>query len=376
MNKKQAKGLFEKYVRNECSPQEIELLHNYLDSFQNYDELWSELNYNEKIKEQLWSKIKTAAGIKQTKKEKPFIFRKYYKYVAVLIGLAGLFLWYQSANSEVEANQGYVADDAIILKTSGNKLTKINNDHEQTVFDANGEIVGKQSGTEINYVANEEIKELVYNEIMVPNGKQFSLNLSDGSSIQMNSGSSLKYPINFISGKDRRVYLKGEAYFEVTKDANNPFFVSTEEMEIKVLGTHFNVSSYESSDTFAVLEEGSVAVYDNRNPDINFKTIQPGEKAMILDKAIDVTRVNLNDYLGWREGLLVFNNETFKNIIKKIERHYGVTIENEFQALANVRFRGSFKEETITDLLDTFKESARFKYTFDTNKIIIKPMKE
>lgn len=375
MKIEQAKKLFDKYVKNECTEAEIKLLEIYLDSFQDKDELWSQLNYDEEIKDKVWTKINTTLSNERAKVQ-VLSLKKYYKYAAVFIGLIGGILWYQFSSNEIKINQVSVADDAIILKTSDNKRTEINTNGKQVVVDKNGKIVGQQNGGQISYESNEELEELVYNEIIVPDGKKFKLILSDGSLAHMNSGSSLKYPVNFISGENRKVLLKGEAYFEVTKDTKHPFLVATEEMEIKVLGTNFNVSSYQGSDTFTVLAEGSVAVYDKKSSDSNFKTIRPGEKAIIADNTIEVIEVDVNDYLGWREGLLAFNNEQFINIIRKIERQYGVNIKNEFTALESVRFRGFFKDETIIDLLDTFKESAGFEYTITNQKIIIKAMKE
>ena len=383
MNKEEAKKLFDRYVKNQCSPREIELLRNYLDSFQDRDALWSELDYDGEIKDRLWSKIGNALGIEEMQVEsartKASPIPKFLRYAAVVIVLTVGLIWYQSKNHkniEFEAEQISVADDAIILRTSENSFTKIDTEGEQTVVDTNGKIIGRQNGNQISYKADAHTEELVYNEIVVPAGKKFKLALSDGSSVHMNSGSSLKYPVYFIQGADRKVFLKGEAYFEVAKDVDSPFLVTTDEMEIKVLGTHFNVSSYQGSDTFAVLAEGSVAVYDKKYLDAGPKTIRPGEKAVVADNAIEVTAVDLDHYLGWREGLLAFNNETFVNIIEKIERHYAVSIENDYPALDSVRFRGFFKDETITDLMDTFEESAGFEYIVDNKKIVIEPMKD
>lgn len=369
MNKKQAKNLFNRYIRNECSSEEVELLHNYLDSFQDKTQLWEELKYDEEIKEKLWNKIKSEIEFKK----KPTLLwnRKYLKYAAIFVGLLGGFWLYQSSNDKVQDNEPLVIENAIILKTSDNEVREINAEGEKAVLDMNGKIVGRQNGNQIKYDNNAGITELVYNEVIVPNGKKFQLILSDGTLVHMNSGSSLKYPVNFIPEQERQVFLKGEAYFEVTKNGENPFLVSTDAMGIKVLGTHFNVSSYADSETYTVLAEGSVAVYDKKSSDLNATIIQPGEKAFIAESSIEVIAVDVNDYLGWREGILSFNNQSFKEIIDKIERHYGVLIQNDVTDLNSERFYGNFKEETIIDLLDTFKESAEFDYYMENNKIKI-----
>jgi len=374
MTKKQARDLFDRYIRNECTSEEVELLQKYLDSFQDPTQLWEDLKYDEEIKEQLWNKIKSEIEVK---KEPTLLWnRKFLKYAAIFVGLLGGFWLYQSNNDQVQDTNPLVIDNAIILKTSNNEVREINEQGEKEVLDINGKIVGRQNGNRIKYENDLEITELVYNEVIVPNGKKFQLILSDGTLVHMNSGTSLKYPVNFIPEQERKVFLRGEAYFEVTKNGKNPFMVSTDAMVVKVLGTHFNVNSYTDLETYTVLAEGSVAVYDKKSSDLNSTIIEPGEKALIAKSSIEVTAVDLNDYLGWREGILSFNNQPFKDIIDKIERHYGVLIQNDVTNLNTERFYGNFKEETIIDLLDTFKESAGFEYYIENNKIKIYNMKK
>lgn len=377
MNKKQVKKLFDKYVKDECSAQEIEMLDNYLESFQDKNRLWSELRYDEEIKDKVWHKIKSEVSGKN--QEHGFSIKRYLKYAAIFIGIIGGLLWYQFSGDAIVQSDNLITDSEVILKRSDNTLTKIDANSELHLFDKSGRIIGNQKGNQISYDNNEEIQELVYNEVLVPNGKKFQLILSDGTLVHMNSGSSLKYPVNFISGKDRQVFLDGEAYFEVTKDRQDRFLVTTKDMEIEVLGTHFNVSSYKDADSFTLLAEGSVAVYDQKDID-EARTptiISPGEKASIAQNKIKVSTVDINDYLSWREGRLTFNNEPFINIIHKIERHYGVVIENSYNALNPIKFRGAFKkDETIIDLLDTFKESAGFIYKIQDKKIKINRMEE
>ena len=374
MTKKQAKDLFTRYVKNECSSEEVELLHTYLDSFQDQSQLWEALKFDEEIKEKLWKKINSEIKVK--KESNSLMSSKYLKYAAIFLGLIGGVWLYQKSTNIVKDNEPLVIENAIILKTSNNQVSEINSDGEHTVMERNGKLVGRQNGNQLRYDKTAEITELIYNEVIVPNGKKFQIILSDGTLVHINSGSSFKYPVNFIPEQERQVFLKGEAYFEVTKNLENPFLVSTEVMGIKVLGTQFNVNSYTDSETYTVLAEGSVAVYDKKSSDLNPTIIQPGEKAFISESSIEVTAVDINDYLGWREGVLSFNNQSFKEIIDKIERHYGVVIQNDVTDLNSERFYGNFKLETIIDLMDTFKESAGFDYTIENNKIKIYNMKK
>lgn len=371
MDKKQLKILFNKYINNECTDQEIKFLENYLDSFQDKDNLLSELTYDAELKEKIWLKIRSNTINK--KEVKSFSIKPYLKYAAILTGLFVGLLWYQFNPVEVKNPETITGTD-ITIKSSNNTTTAINVNGSKTLVNDNGEVVASQKGTQISYIKNEEISKLVFNEIFVPNGKKAELLLSDGTMVHMNSGSSLKFPVNFIRDKKREVFLEGEAYFEVAKNPNNPFVVSANNMLVQVLGTHFNVSAFKNQKAYAVLAEGSIAVNKNQNDKqvkLSPKIMVPGEKAIILNNEIEISKVDVYDYLSWRDGVLAFNDEPFVDIIKKIERQYGVIINNECAKLNPMRFKGTFTDETILELLDTFKESASFKYEINNNNITL-----
>ncbi len=371
MNKRQAKKLFRKYVNNECTEQEKELLDNYLESFQDKSIPLKQLNFESDIKSKIWQKI--VSETTESEKEKKYFSVKYLKYAAMLIALLSLSIWFLSTNKkENQPPSLIISEQSIILKTGDNKKVVINTKDNQALI-SNGQIIGEQNGASISYKNGKKETELVYNEIEIPNGRTFKLILSDGTTVHLNAGSTMKYPVNFIQGTSREIYLQGEAYFEVTKDVNHPFVVNANNIGVKVLGTHFNVNSYENTDAYTVLAEGSIVVYnqlEKNNPE-NHKKIAPGQKASLLKQNIQVKNVDISQYLGWMDGRLLFNNENFMNIVKKIERKYNVIIENKYEKLNELRFKGDFKNESIIDLLDTFKESAGFNYKIIDNKIII-----
>ncbi len=371
MNKRQAKKLFRKYVNNECTEQEKELLDNYLESFQDKSIPLKQLNFESDIKSKIWQKI--VSETTEGEKEKKYFSVKYLKYAAMLIALLSLSIWFLSTNKkENQPPSLIISEQSIILKTGDNKKVVINTKGNQALI-SNGQIIGEQNGASISYKKGKKETELVYNEIEIPNGRTFKLILSDGTTVHLNAGSTMKYPVSFIQGTSREIYLQGEAYFEVTKDVNHPFVVNANNIGVKVLGTHFNVNSYENTDAYTVLAEGSIVVYnqlEKNNPE-NHKKIAPGQKASLLKQNIQVKNVDISQYLGWMDGRLLFNNENFMNIVKKIERKYNVIIENKYEKLNELRFKGDFKNESIIDLLDTFKESAGFNYKIIDNKIII-----
>lgn len=204
---------------------------------------------------------------------------------------------------------------------------------------------------------------------LCPKRKNLHLSIIDGTVVHLNADTKLTFPSNFHPGKDREVFLNGEAYFEVVENKDAPFKVQTNDLKITVLGTQFLVNTY-NQDPFAVLTEGSVAlqIADQPSP----KTvIIPGQKATLKSQKFEIKQVNTANYLSWIHGELVFENEPFLEIIKKIERRYNVQIINTYEAYNNVEFRGKFDNESIIDMLETFKESALFDYSIQNNQIII-----
>lgn len=372
IKRKKAKKLFDKYLNGQCTPEEKELLDRYLDSFQDKKKLWSELKFEENIQQEIWAKITSETKKTSTlPSKKPFY--KVLKYAAVFVGaVLGFFAWQMVTMDETTPL--VISDDDIILKTGDNVVKTIDRDGVGKITSNNGNAIASQDKETISYKAENTTgtpQELVYNEIMVPKGKTFKLVLSDGTMVHLNSHTELRFPVSFIKGQERKVYLKGEAYFEVAKDPEHPFLVEANDMSVKVLGTHFAVNSYSDSQDFAVLVEGSVAVQNQGMLEKGHTIIEPGQKASVEEDGIDVKDVDVSEYLRWRTGTLMFHNEPFSQIVKKIERKYNVEVINNYESMNPIRFYGRFDEESIIDLLDTFKESAGFEYEISDNKIII-----
>ena len=214
-----------------------------------------------------------------------------------------------------------------------------------------------------------------YNELIIPKGKQFRVQLSDGSLVFVNSGSKLKFPVSLNKKHTRDVFLEGEAFFEVKKSKSTPFIVHTKDMNVQVLGTKFNVSSYQNDkNTSVVLKEGSVGitksteVFDKNNGVI----ITSGEQVILEDEIFSVNKVNINKYVAWKDGYLFFENDRFEDIIKKLERYYNITIENNSEELNDIRFTGSFTKEPVSEVLEVFNELTPFKYQVNGSKVVIK----
>jgi ferric-dicitrate binding protein FerR (iron transport regulator) len=158
------------------------------------------------------------------------------------------------------------------------------------------------------------------NRLTVPLGERSELTLSDGTKLWVNAGTSVVYPAVF-SGKTREIYVDGEVFAEVAHDSKRPFHIRTDKLNVVVLGTSFNVSSYKNDDeNSVVLVEGSVRI----ETDDDTFVLKPNEKLTMQPGSLNITTVDTESYILWKEGLYQFRNEEFAVILSKLSKYYGV----------------------------------------------------
>ena len=302
--------------------------------------------------------------------------KKYFRYAALIIFIIGsTYFFHYSYVSNL-----YVKDsipiDAITLQSDEDKIEIITENRERLIVNKEGEVIGEQKGNHLDYKSHNKSDKLVFNALTIPYGKTFHLVLSDGTKIHLNAGSSLKYPVKFIHGKERQVFLEGEAFFDVAKDAKHPFIVNSNKLNIRVLGTSFNINSYPEDDNInTVLVEGSVSIYpeDESYKNNTSSLLKPGYKASWNKnkKEINLDKVDTNIYTAWTKGKLIFLDMPFKNIRKKLERKYNVKIINNNEILENNTYNAVFDIETIEQVLETLNENFPIEYKIIENQIII-----
>tara|TARA_R110002153_G_scaffold244745_1_gene400270 strand:- start:1842 stop:3005 length:1164 start_codon:yes stop_codon:yes gene_type:complete len=300
------------------------------------------------------------------------------RYAAIFIGFAtlGIYTYLQTGNSvaAIEKEVTITLDDGSTKKTLNGGPSRI--------VVRSGAYVVNQEGTKITYKKAEsnqkETRQLVYNTMDVPYGKKFQLVLSDGTEVYLNSGSSLTYPVAFYDQGPRNVVLRGEAYFTVTSDSLRPFTVSTQNIDAKVLGTEFNISSYQDDEHMkVVLVEGSLSVGQSNTSNPSALLLKPNQLVSYsyFNKELSKENVDVSSYIAWKDGVLLFKNEDFYYIAKKLERHYDVKIEIKDTQLSKERYTGRFKTETIEEILKAFQRIKGFDYTINENRIKINPKK-
>lgn len=212
------------------------------------------------------------------------------------------------------------------------------------------------------------------NTITVPPGQRVNLSLSDGTKVYLNAGSSFTYP-SLFAGDMREVELNGEAFFEVSANKERPFIVRTHVCDVEVLGTKFNVDAYEQGESFsAALMEGKIKVKNNLNPS-NVVLLSPNNKVTLSQGKLDVSSISDYDVYRWKEGLICFKNLNFVDLMKRIEKYYGIELVVENQSLSKHSFSGKFRiSDGIENLLRVLQKDVSYQYTRseDGNVIYIK----
>jgi ferric-dicitrate binding protein FerR (iron transport regulator) len=257
----------------------------------------------------------------------------------------------------------------------------IENGKEIQVGQTESEIRYDQKGENIvinsaQKIIQENRPEKSYNTVIVPYGKRTQITLAEGTKIWLNSGSKLIYPAVF-AGENRKVYLEGEGIFDVTHFKSKPFIVKTKDLQIKVLGTVFNVSAYPDDQySSTVLARGKIEVSPNGT---NFFTkkemiLSPGTMAVYNPerKILDQHQVNPENYMSWRNGYLIFESERLEQILKQLGRYYNVKMVIQDPELGNETFSGSIDMKgTPEDVLGVIRQTTPFTITYDNEKILI-----
>jgi transmembrane sensor len=190
-------------------------------------------------------------------------------------------------------------------------------------------------------------------EVEAPAGFRMNIEFSDGTKVWLNHGSKLRYPYRFDSNC-RKVFLTGEAYFIVANNKNVPFIVGTKNLDIKATGTEFNVSAYPGDDIVeTTLVEGQVGIYE-RGSNIRIKTLESGECIKYNSQKNDCTMESgdIQKYIAWKDGLLVFKNDSIPEIAKKLERWYNVDVKIVNENVKEFTCTATFSEETLSQVLE------------------------
>ena len=329
------------------------------------------------IADQIFDQV---VALPQKKVKRTILWKPFAAAASVIIVAAlGLYLY---TNKSADKQKQFTSSTSHI-KTGGNKayLTLANGKRIVLTDSKNGTLAA-QNGVQITKTADGQLVYTVigdknssannYNTIETPRGGQYQIRLPDGTNVWLNAASSLKYP-SIFKGNERKVELKGEAYFEVAKNKQMPFRVITNNQTTEVLGTHFNVKGYlEEADTKTTLLEGSVKVVSAHST--GGVVIKPGEQAQLKnngDDRINIVDADMEEVMAWKNNYFRFNNENIQSIMLKISRWYDVSVEYE-GAISNEEFNGTIsRTKNIAQVLRMLEDTKGVHFKIEGRRIVV-----
>ena len=374
------------YLRDDISEEEMIRLQGWLDENERHRKLLDELRDKEVLQQEIgaYASFDTSRRWIQLKEEMDKTSRKrrlllrVWKSVAAVFVVAvagGLLYWQITDSARPVEEQVLVAQirpgetQAVLITGKGQQL--LLQGLKDTCLDITGNEtlkISKDGSLEYSLSALSRMPE--WHTLQVPRGGEYKIVLDDGTEIWLNSASELKYPAHFV-GNERRVCLVGEAYFQVARNEAAPFIVETRDMDVKVLGTSFNVSAYEDEEnSHATLVEGRVEVDDKVNGEK--VTLTPGEQALLQGKEMVVREVNTKLYSMWRLDRFTFASEDMEGGIRKLSRWYNVNFFFSNSSMKQKRFTGSLpKYSDISQVLKMIEMTTDIKFQVKGNTIII-----
>lgn len=372
-------ALYEKYQDGSCTAEEEEMLMKYRDNFRflEHDPLGMP-PVDEETGSRIYSMI-----MQTTARRKVIRSWWWWAAAAILFLFAGIgsLLVRKAPERQPIVNRPTpkASDTPIKPGTNTATLTLANGDvitlddaKEGVIAQTGNSAISKQNGR-LSYASNgnmENRREPSVNTVAVPRGGQYTITLSDGTRVWLNSASSLTYAEVF-SGKERKVILTGEAYFEVSKNEQQPFIVQTERATVHVLGTDFNINAYKDEQKVkATLVNGSIRFSNTTATTL----LSPGEQGIIdgARQGIEKKHVNVNQEVAWKSGYFVFRNNTIHDIMRQIERWYDVEVEYRGDPPRGT-FGGTYsKNKDIQELLKGLELTGLVHFQIDGRKIIVK----
>lgn len=376
--------LLDKYLLGTATPEECALVEQWYQQQSDQRRLLETDDF-EHLSKELWTGVRSRAGLsvplplspKQNKYFRNRLFR--YSAVAASLLITLSVSWYAYVyhynpfgsdlklvtllGKDISAGK----NAATLTLSDGSRILINDNFKGKLAVQPGVEIIKDKDGQLSYQVTDTELseKEPVYNTIETPKGGQYQISLPDGSKIWLNSASSLKFTTALRTQKERKVTLKGEAYFEVAKDSSRPFKVSGDGQIVEVLGTHFNINGYSNEKNIrTTLLEGAVKIND--------LLLRPGQQS-VLNKsgAIQVLSVHAEEAIAWKNGLFQFNETHLSSIMKQLERWYDISIKYEGD-VPNIHYTGTIsRNSSLSEVLQMLEDTGSARFTIREKTIIV-----
>jgi len=309
--------------------------------------------------------------------------------ILLLLSAASYFIFNDHAGEQVARTEMHHKDYKNDVGPGGNKAILTLANGKQIILDneatgtltqqGNTKIIKLDSGRLVYNSLNEKPNGVLYNTISTPRGGQYEIVLADGSKVWLDAASSLRFPTSF-TGKERKVELTGEGYFEVAHNADMPFRVIVNSMQVEVLGTHFNINAYSDEKVIkTTLLQGSVEV----RRDSFTRMIKPGEQAQVSyspsgTNDITVRKTDVDAAVAWKNGRFIFQGNNIQSVMRELSRWYNVDVsyqgnvtDEEFVGVIN-----RSRYENISQILEMLERTRTVSFAINGHSIIVMPFKE
>lgn len=321
-------------------------------------------------KAKMWKQVQSRMN-----KNSRYRVKRYLKYAAIIVAfvLAGGTWWMVKENPEeiisVELSETSMLSPgtpkAYILFSSGQRMDLTTTEHDTMIMEKGMQVRVGSSG-KISYIPGDSgsilKQEIVYNTIVVPRGGEYKLELADGTLVWLNSDSELRYPVKF-AGSQRDVWLKGEGYFEVSKNPEKPFRVVVDNMIVKVLGTSFNINAYKDrGNILTTLVSGKVDIQDMSGKSL--VVMSPNQQVDFRHgKISSVQEVDITRFVSWIDGKFYFNDMTLENIMSQLQRWYDIEVFFVDEELKSYPFTGVIRRDfTAGQIFEIIEKTTRVKF--------------
>jgi len=391
------KDLIEKYIANTCTRKELEqllvMIENETDTeaiTQTLKDHWERSGQKNALRESELD-VKFALLMQDARHEAPVISmlsakkerRKNIRYAAaaIIICMLSVSLYFlfkpqparqisKTENIKTPANDVAPGGNKAILTLANGRSIILDSAANGTLTTQGNSKILKLNGMLSYNTLKNKSSEVLYNTISTPRGGQYELMLSDGSKVWLNAASSLRFPASFV-GKERKVELLGEAYFEVAKNATMPFKVKVHGMEVEVLGTHFNINSYDNESMIrTTLLEGSVKINKNNSSSL----LKPGQQAQ-MNKAGEIKIINnvdVEEAIAWKEGKFQFDKADIHDIMRQLARWYDVDVE--YKGTVSSHFGGTISRDVnLSQVLNMLHLTGEVNFQIQDKKVVVMP---
>lgn len=302
----------------------------------------------------------------------------WYKFVAaIMVPLMVVAAGYLMRNSDKDIQPGTSGVSVIepgkskaILRLSDNRVIEVSRERE-TSFDVAKGVAAKNDASGMVYPEQIATGKTEYNVLEVPRGGEYTVSLSDGTVVYLNSGSELRYPVAFGS-EQREVFLSGEGYFEVAKDAKRPFYVNADRIKVRVYGTSFNVNTYKIGTIQAVLVEGEIGIQEE-GTNVEY-SVKPGQLALYNREkgTMEIRDVNVRPYVAWKDQEFMFDDESLEDIMHTLSLWYDVDVFFQTSSLKQLHFTGHLgRYEDISNILDAISGVTQVKFSVKGRTVIV-----